>query len=41
VDVQKYDIKSLRRHVGYVAQETFLFSETIANNTPCDGRTPP
>ncbi len=32
VDVQKYDIKSLRRHVGYVAQETFLFSETIANN---------
>jgi len=32
VNVQQYDIKSLRGHIGYVAQETFLFSETIANN---------
>ncbi|MBE5761126.1 MAG: ABC transporter ATP-binding protein [Clostridiales bacterium] len=32
VNVKDYDYKSLRRNVGYVAQETFLFSETAANN---------
>ena len=32
VNVKDYDYKSLRRNVGYVAQETFLFSETVANN---------
>ncbi|MGI5899036.1 MAG: ABC transporter ATP-binding protein [Christensenellales bacterium] len=32
VDVRNYDLHSLRNNIGYVAQETFLFSETIANN---------
>ena len=31
-DVKNYNMLGLRRFIGYVAQETFLFSETIANN---------
>lgn len=30
--VQDYDYNELRRHIGIVFQETFLFSDTIANN---------
>jgi ATP-binding cassette subfamily B protein len=32
VDVRRIPLELLRRHIGYVPQETFLFSETIAEN---------
>ena len=32
IDVTDYDLKSLREEIGYVPQETFLFSDTIRNN---------
>ncbi len=32
IDINDYDIKSLRNSVSFVAQEPFLFSDTIANN---------
>jgi ATP-binding cassette subfamily B multidrug efflux pump len=32
VDVRELDPADLRRHIGYVPQETFLFSATIAEN---------
>jgi ATP-binding cassette subfamily B multidrug efflux pump len=32
VDARKIKLKSLREAIGYVPQETFLFSETIAEN---------
>lgn len=32
VDVRDWDLKTLRRSVSVVMQETFLFSDTIANN---------
>ena len=32
VDINKIDIKELRRHIGFVPQETFLFSERIGSN---------
>ena len=32
IDVKEYKLKELRRNVGYVMQETFLFSETLENN---------
>ncbi|MCP4566462.1 MAG: ABC transporter ATP-binding protein [FCB group bacterium] len=32
VDLRKYDIGDLRRHIGYVPQEPILFSESIENN---------
>lgn len=32
VDIRKVALKSLRQNIGFVFQETFLFSETIANN---------
>lgn len=32
INVQEYDYNDLRRHIGIVFQETFLFSDTIANN---------
>ena len=32
IDVKDYKLKELRRRVGYVMQETFLFSETLENN---------
>ena len=32
VDINTIDIKSLRRHIGYVPQDTFLFSEMITDN---------
>ncbi|HHX02353.1 MAG TPA: ABC transporter ATP-binding protein [Firmicutes bacterium] len=32
IDVQEYDYNQLRKHIGIVFQETFLFSDTIANN---------
>jgi len=32
VDVRRMDPEQLRRHIGFVPQETFLFSATIAEN---------
>ncbi len=32
VDITTIDIKSLRRRIGYVPQDTFLFSEKISDN---------
>ncbi len=32
VDIRKYNLSSLRRQIGYISQEAFLFSDTIANN---------
>jgi ATP-binding cassette, subfamily B, multidrug efflux pump len=32
IDVQNLDPSELRRHIGFVPQETFLFSDTIAGN---------
>ena len=32
IDVKKHSLKPLRRQIGYVAQESFLFSDTIADN---------
>jgi ATP-binding cassette, subfamily B, multidrug efflux pump len=32
IDVKDYKLKELRRRIGYVMQETFLFSETLENN---------
>ncbi len=32
IDVRDYRLRELRRRVGYVMQETFLFSETLENN---------
>ena len=31
-DVRKYPLRALRRHIGYVPQEVFLFSDTVENN---------
>ncbi len=32
VDVREYDVESLRRHIGVVLQEPFLFHGTVASN---------
>ena len=32
VDIRNYDLAGLRRHIGMVMQDVFLFSDTIANN---------
>jgi ATP-binding cassette, subfamily B, multidrug efflux pump len=32
VDIRKFDPEELRHHIGFVPQETFLFSTTIAKN---------
>jgi ATP-binding cassette subfamily B protein len=32
IDVRKLDLQSLRRHVGFVFQESFLFSDSVAAN---------
>lgn len=32
IDINKIDIKELRKHIGFVSQETFLFSEKIKSN---------
>jgi ATP-binding cassette, subfamily B, multidrug efflux pump len=32
IDVREQDLKDLRNHIGVVMQETFLYSETIADN---------
>ena len=32
IDVKKHKLKPLRRHIGFVQQENFLFSDTIADN---------
>jgi ATP-binding cassette, subfamily B, multidrug efflux pump len=32
VDLRRFDPEALRRHIGYVPQETFLFSATLAEN---------
>ncbi len=32
VDIKEYDLVFLRKQLGYVPQENFLFSDTIANN---------
>jgi ATP-binding cassette subfamily B protein len=31
-DIKAYDVASLRRQIGYVPQDVFLFSDSIANN---------
>ncbi|MDX5338467.1 MAG: ABC transporter ATP-binding protein/permease [Cyclobacteriaceae bacterium] len=31
-DIRRYDVADLRRQIGYVPQDVFLFSDTIANN---------
>jgi len=42
VDIRSLDLAALRREVGFVPQETFLFSETLRDNVllgaPDDGR---
>lgn len=32
INVKKYDLKKLRKQIGYVMQDTFLFSDSIAGN---------
>ncbi|WP_456406056.1 ABC transporter ATP-binding protein [Caldithrix abyssi] len=32
IPIKKIPLKTLREHIGYVPQETFLFSDTIRNN---------
>ena len=32
VDVKRHKLKPLRRHIGFVQQDNFLFSDTIADN---------
>ncbi len=32
IDINKIDVKELRRHIGFVSQDTFLFSEKIKDN---------
>lgn len=32
IDIKKYDLEFLRKHIGFVPQDVFLFSDTIANN---------
>ncbi|ERM82526.1 ABC transporter [Rhodonellum psychrophilum GCM71 = DSM 17998] len=32
IDIKAYDIYSLRKQIGFVPQDVFLFSDTIANN---------
>ncbi len=32
IDVREHKLKPLRAHIGYVPQETFLFSDTLADN---------
>ncbi len=32
IDIKDYNISSLRRQIGYVPQDVFLFSDTIRNN---------
>ncbi|MCK5125333.1 MAG: ABC transporter ATP-binding protein [candidate division Zixibacteria bacterium] len=31
-DLREYDVRNLRRHIGYVPQEPILFSDTMENN---------
>lgn len=31
-DLKEYDLESLRRHIGYVSQDVFLFNGTLADN---------
>jgi ATP-binding cassette subfamily B multidrug efflux pump len=37
IDLRQFDLKALRGAIGYVPQETFLFSETIAENIAFGG----
>jgi len=37
IDVNEYDLESLRSHIGLVAQETFLFSRSIKENIALGG----
>ena len=32
MDLRDLSLKQLRRHIGFVPQETFLFSATLAEN---------
>ncbi len=32
VDIRRIPLKTLRKHIGYVPQESFLFSDTLRNN---------
>ena len=32
VDVKRFELESLRKHIGFVDQDTFLFSKTIRDN---------
>ncbi|HLO80728.1 MAG TPA: ABC transporter ATP-binding protein [Chitinophagaceae bacterium] len=36
-DIREYDLATLRRQIGYISQEVFLFSDTIANNIAFGG----
>ena len=37
IPIQEYDLHSLRSQIGYVPQDVFLFSDTIANNIAFGG----
>lgn len=45
VDVNDWPLEELRKHVGYVSQELFLFNDTVSGNVSfgletCDGKDP-
>lgn len=39
-DIKKFDIQALRKSIGYVPQDVFLFSDTVENNIDFQGSAP-